>query len=111
MQALKVISDHIPSGGKVLELYSGAGTIGIMLAKAGASVHAAEIVPAAVEAALFNAQVNATENYRAECLSAEKIDATLFVIREDVSLTKTVRNALDALHTRQVNVLGLIYSA
>ncbi len=42
---------------------------------------------------------------------APKIDATLLVIREEVSLKKGVRQALDALRKRQVNVIGLIYTA
>ena len=44
------------------------------------------------------------------CL-APKIDATLFVVRSEVSSMRLTRSALDALHKRQVNVLGLILNA
>lgn len=44
------------------------------------------------------------------CL-APKIDATLFVVRSEASSMRLTRTALDALHKRQVNVLGLILNA
>ena len=44
------------------------------------------------------------------CL-APKIDATLFVVRSEASSMKLTRSALDGLHKRQVNVLGLILNA
>ena len=44
------------------------------------------------------------------CL-APKIDATLFVVRAEASSMRLTRTALDALHKRQVNVLGLILNA
>lgn len=44
------------------------------------------------------------------CL-APKIDATLFVVRSEASSMRLTRSALDALHKRQVNVLGLILNA
>ena len=44
------------------------------------------------------------------CL-APKVDATLFVVRSEASSMRLTRTALDALHKRQVNVLGLILNA
>ena len=39
---------------------------------------------------------------------APKIDATLFVVRYGSSSTRTSRKALELLHRRQANVLGLV---
>ncbi len=75
--ALEKMKEAIPEGAKVLELYAGAGTIGLALAQVSSSVMAIEIVPAAVEAANRNAQVNNINNFTAECLPAEKIDASI----------------------------------
>jgi capsular exopolysaccharide synthesis family protein len=44
------------------------------------------------------------------CL-APKIDATLFVVRAEVSSMRLTRTALDTLQKRQVNILGLILNA
>ena len=78
LEAVALMKQYMMKGSRVLELYSGAGTIGIMLAKEAQSVHAVEIVPSAVNSSLENAQVNGLENYTAECLPAEQIDAELF---------------------------------
>ena len=37
-----------------------------------------------------------------------KIDATLFVLRFDQSSTRASRRALELLHSRQANVIGLV---
>lgn len=77
LEAVNMMKQYVTSGSRVLELYSGAGTIGLMLGRAGAKVHAVEIVPAAVESALLNAQVNDVKDYTAEALPAEAIDKEL----------------------------------
>lgn len=57
---------------------------------------------------LDSAPILATDD--TACL-APKIDATLFVVRAEASSMRLTRTALDALHKRQVNVLGLILNA
>ncbi len=75
--ALEVMRQALPANGKILELYSGAGTIGLSLASRAKEVRGIEIVGGAVDAANMNARINSIENYEAECLPAEKIDAAL----------------------------------
>ncbi len=77
LEAIAMMKAHIKKDARVLELYSGAGTIGLLLGRSGIEVHAVEIVPAAVESALLNAQVNNIEQYTAEALPAEFIDKAL----------------------------------
>lgn len=77
IEAVNLMKQYVEKGSRVLELYSGAGTIGLMLGRGGVTVHAVEIISAAVESALLNAQVNNIENYTAESLPAEAIDKEL----------------------------------
>jgi Mrp family chromosome partitioning ATPase len=42
---------------------------------------------------------------------APKIDATLFVIRAGVASLRKSRTALDILHKRNVNVLGIVFNS
>jgi capsular exopolysaccharide synthesis family protein len=68
-----------------------------------------EIYAAGYDRIVFDsAPVLATDD--TACL-APKIDATLFVVRSEASSMRLTRSALDALHKRQVNVLGLILNA
>jgi tRNA/tmRNA/rRNA uracil-C5-methylase (TrmA/RlmC/RlmD family) len=76
-KAVDAMRAHIPKGARILELYSGVGTIGLLLASAAKEVHGVEIIPAAVEAANQNAFQNGITNYQAECLPAEKMDVEL----------------------------------
>ena len=62
---------------RVLDLYAGAGTIGLLLHAEAKSVHAVEIGEGAVASALLNAKINGLEHYSAECLPAESIDASI----------------------------------
>ncbi len=73
--ALSRMKEAVHSGSKILELYSGAGTIGLALAEVASEVHAVEIVEGAVRASNANAEANGITNFHAECLPAEKIDA------------------------------------
>jgi 23S rRNA (uracil1939-C5)-methyltransferase len=77
LEAVEMMKKYVEEGSRVLELYSGAGTIGLMLGRTGTKVHAVEIVPAAVESSLLNAEVNGIEGYTAEALPAEAIDREL----------------------------------
>lgn len=59
-------------GKKILDLYCGAGTIGLSMANTAASVVGVEVVPQAVEDAKFNAENNGTLNARFICADAAK---------------------------------------
>ena len=68
-----------------------------------------EIYSAGYDRIIFDsAPILATDD--TACL-APKVDATLFVVRSESSSMRLTRTALDALHKRQVNVLGLILNA
>ena len=75
--AVEMMRLHVQKDARVLELYSGVGSIGLLLAKEAKEVRGVEIVPAAVEAANQNAYDNGITNYHAECLPAEKMDGEL----------------------------------
>jgi tRNA/tmRNA/rRNA uracil-C5-methylase (TrmA/RlmC/RlmD family) len=87
------MKQHVPKGKRILELYAGAGTIGLLLGREGGAVHAVEIIPSAVEDALLNAKVNSIENYSAECLPAEAIDKEI-MHADDVILLDPPRAGL-----------------
>ena len=59
-----------PDGKKVLDLYCGAGTIGLSFAKKAEEIIGVEIIPQAVEDAKFNAKINNIENARFICADA-----------------------------------------
>ena len=61
-----------PAGKKILDLYCGAGTIGLSMAKEAESIIGVEIVPEAIEDAKFNAKENKIENARFICADAAK---------------------------------------
>jgi 23S rRNA (uracil1939-C5)-methyltransferase len=71
-KCLSVIGQHIAPTGRIAELYSGVGTIGLALAKDAAEVTGIESGRSSVEYARVNAQLNSIENYTSECLLAEK---------------------------------------
>jgi len=82
-RAMIEMGDSIPNNANILELYSGVGTIGLLLAKAGAQhVHGVEIVQGAVNSAKKNAEEAKLVNYVAECIPAEKMDARLLDKRD-----------------------------
>ena len=66
-----------PHTHKVVELYSGAGTIGLALADLSEEVYGIEIIPSAAENANVNARRNHINNYTAESVSAEEITGSL----------------------------------
>lgn len=59
-----------PVGKNILDLYCGAGTIGLSMANKAKSVIGVEIIPEAIEDAKFNAQNNGIENARFICSDA-----------------------------------------
>lgn len=77
-EALRMMMSALPAQANVLELYSGVGTIGLVLAKNAAHVHGVEIIQGAVDSAKENAARAKLDNYVAECIPAEKMDARLF---------------------------------
>ena len=77
LEAVEMMKRYLPTDTSVLELYAGAGTIGLLLAGKVNHVHGIESIESAVESANMNATINAIINYTAECLPAENIDADL----------------------------------
>lgn len=61
-----------PENKNVLDLYCGAGTIGLSMAKKAKSIIGVEIIPEAVKDAKFNAKQNNIENARFICADATK---------------------------------------
>ena len=66
-----------PEGRLVLDLYCGAGTIGLSMAKQAKRIIGAEIVPEAVEDAKYNARLNGIQNAEFICADAAKAAALL----------------------------------
>lgn len=62
---------------RILDLYCGAGTIGLSMAKSASEIIGVEIIPEAVEDAKFNAQNNGIGNARFICSDAAKAAQTL----------------------------------
>jgi len=75
--AMLCMKKAAPEGRNVLELYSGVGTIGLLLAKSTEHVHGVEIGEGAVSSAKENAIRAGIKNYVAECIPSEKIDVRL----------------------------------
>lgn len=78
-----------PEGKNIIDLYCGAGTIGLSMAKEAKSVIGVEIIEAAVKDAEFNAKVNGINNARficgdaktaAEALRKEKIKPDTVIV-------------------------------
>ncbi|MBR4116701.1 MAG: 23S rRNA (uracil(1939)-C(5))-methyltransferase RlmD, partial [Clostridia bacterium] len=59
-----------PYGKNIIDLYCGAGTIGLSMASESASIIGVEIVPEAIKDAQFNAKNNGIENARFICADA-----------------------------------------
>lgn len=71
-----------PEGQTVLDMYCGAGTISLYLAKRAKSVIGAEIIPEAVENARANAALNGIDN--AEFICADAAEAAQSLLRSGV---------------------------
>lgn len=59
-----------PEGKNIIDLYCGAGTIGLSMAKEAKSIIGVEIIPEAIEDAKHNAQINGIKNARFICADA-----------------------------------------
>jgi 23S rRNA (uracil1939-C5)-methyltransferase len=59
-----------PKGKNIMDLYCGAGTIGLSMAKDAKSIIGVEIIPEAIEDAKHNAKINGIENARFICADA-----------------------------------------
>ena len=66
-----------PNGRNIIDLYCGAGTIGLSMAKYAKSVIGVEIVPEAIKDAEFNAKNNGITNARFICADASSAAAQL----------------------------------
>ena len=72
-----------PDGKNILDLYCGAGTIGLSMAEKAKNIIGVEIVPQAVEDAKINAEQNGIKNARFIC--ADAADAAAQLAREKVN--------------------------
>lgn len=79
---LKACEYAEPEGKKILDLYCGAGTIGLSMAKDAESIIGVEIVKEAVEDAKFNAENNNIHNARFICSDA--LSASEQLSRENI---------------------------
>jgi len=88
---------ELKPGDIVIDAYSGIGTIGISMADRVAEVYGMEVVPAAVENAKRNAQLNELENTHYEVGTAEKIMPKWLDegIKPDVIFVDPPRKGLD----------------
>lgn len=66
-----------PEGKTVLDLYCGAGTIGLSMAKKAKKIIGVEIIPEAVEDAKFNTKLNSSDNAEFMCGNASLAAKTL----------------------------------
>ncbi len=66
-----------PTGKRVLDLYCGAGTIGLSMAKEAAEIIGVEIIPEAIKDAEFNAKNNGIDNARFLCGDAAAASVSL----------------------------------
>ena len=87
-----------PQGRTVLDLYCGAGSIGLSVAREAKKIIGSDIVPAAIENAKRNAAANGVENCEYLCGDAGEIAALLAARGEqpDVIIVDPPRKGLDA---------------
>lgn len=76
-QAVEDMKTHITPARKMVELYSGVGTIGQLLHTMAEEVLGVEIIESAVEMATYNATQNGISNYTALHSASEKLDSAL----------------------------------
>ncbi len=61
-----------PDGKNIIDLYCGAGTIGLSMAESAENIIGVEIIPQAVNDAVYNAKLNGIQNARFICADATK---------------------------------------
>ena len=86
-----------PAGKTVLDLYCGAGAIGLAVARDARRIIGSDIVPAAVVNARRNAAVNGVDNAEYICGDAKDVAAALAArgLRPDVIITDPPRKGMD----------------
>ena len=72
-----------PKGKNIIDLYCGAGTIGLSMARDANSIIGVEIIPEAIEDAKYNTKINGIENARFIC--ADATDAAKQLASEGVT--------------------------
>lgn len=72
-KALKEIQDAVPEADKIVELYSGVGTIGLTLVDKAKEVNGLEIVESAASFAEINKKLNNIKNYSSVALADHKL--------------------------------------
>lgn len=87
-----------PDGKTILDLYCGAGTIGLSMAKKAKKIIGVEIIPEAIEDAKFNAKKNSFDNTEFFCGDAAKAAEKLKNdgIKPDVVIVDPPRKGCDA---------------
>ncbi len=85
-KAVNRMKEFIKKDSNILELYSGVGTIGLILANKAKHIHGVEISESSVELAKSNAIINNISNYTTECLPAEKINSDLIAAYDTLVL-------------------------
>ena len=98
-----------PEGcGTVLELYCGAGTISLFLAKRAKRVIGAEIIPEAIENARLNAERNGVKNAEFFCADASEAAARFLKegIRPEAVVVDPPRRGMDESAIRAVCGMG-----
>jgi len=100
-KALKEIIDATPNCDKLVELYSGVGTIGLALAGKAKEVNGLEIFESAVEYAEINKKLNNIENYTAVALPDYKITAET-LSKADVLVLDPPRSGLHPKTTAKI---------
>lgn len=95
---LKAAEYAQPQDKNIVDLYCGAGTIGLSMAKAAKSVIGVEIVPEAIEDAKINARENGIENARFICADAKAAARQLAdeKIQPDVVIVDPPRKGCDS---------------
>lgn len=98
-------ADYANADGKtVLDLYCGAGAIGLSMAKKAREIIGVEIVPSAVKDARHNAQINGIENARFICADAAAAAKQLSAegVRPDVIILDPPRKGADSALIRTI---------
>ena len=100
-RALERIVGAVPDDKRVVDLYGGAGSIGLALAASSRSVVSVDIVRASVEVARRNGRKNGFTNYRAIIAAGERLDPAV-VRSADVVVVDPPRAGL---HAKVVDLL------
>ena len=97
-----------PAGKTVLDLYCGAGSIGLAVARDAARLIGSDVVPSAVENARANAARNGVANARYLCGDAKDVAKKLAEegLRPDVVITDPPRKGMDEAVIQAIAAMG-----